>query len=186
MNWKTLNSSYLIRRKYLTVRKDQVELPSGYQINDYFVLEYPDWVSVIGLTKDEQFIMVRQYRHGLQKTSYELCAGVHDAADEDYLATAKREMLEETGYGNGEWEAWLTCSPNPGTHTNMSITFLATNLELVQEQQLEAGEDITVHLFNKAEIKELLMKNEIAQAMHAAPLWKYLAGVVDRRPKTKD
>ncbi len=174
MNWKILKSNYLIHGKYLTVRKDQVELPNGHQIDDYYILEYPNWVTVIGLTKEEQFIMVRQYRHGLQKVFYELCAGVHDAADTDYLATAKREMLEETGYGNGDWQAWMTCSPNPGTHTNMSYTFLATNLELLQEQQLDPGEDISVHLFSKEEIKELLMNNEIAQAMHAAPLWKYL------------
>jgi len=175
MKWKIRHSEYLIQGKYLTVRKDQVTLPNGHQIDDYYVLEYPNWVTVIGLTKNEKLIMVRQYRHGLQQVSYELCAGVHETVDDDFLATAKREMLEETGYGNGNWEPWLICSPNPGTHTNLSYTFLATNLELLQEQELDPGEDITVHLFSKTEIRELLMNNKIPQAMHAAPLWKFLS-----------
>ena len=50
--WKVLRSEYLIRRPWLTARRDEVELPDGRTIPEYFVLEYPDWVNVIAVTKD--------------------------------------------------------------------------------------------------------------------------------------
>jgi len=63
---------------------------------------------------------------------------------------------------------------NPGTHSNLSYTFLATGLVKLQEQDLEETEEITVHLFSKAEVKGMLLRNEIPQALHAAPLWRWL------------
>ena len=58
--WEILASEYLFRRPWLTVRKDCVKLPSG-QVNDeFYVLEYPDWVNVIAITKDGEFVMERQ------------------------------------------------------------------------------------------------------------------------------
>ena len=74
--WKVLESTYLHRKPWLTVRSERVELPNGNQIPEYFVFEYPEWINVIAITKDKKFVFVSQYRHGLGETSYELCAGV--------------------------------------------------------------------------------------------------------------
>lgn len=73
--WEVIRSEYLQINKWLTVRKDHVQLPSGVEMDDYFVLEYPDWVTVIAITEDGKYVMERQYRHGIQKTCYELCGG---------------------------------------------------------------------------------------------------------------
>ena len=48
MKWRTLSSEYLIRRPWLTARRDTVELPNGTVNDEYYVLEYPDWVNVVG------------------------------------------------------------------------------------------------------------------------------------------
>lgn len=96
--WEVLEREYLFRRPWLTARKDVVKLPNGNIIPEFYVLEYPDWVNVIAITTDEKFVMIRQYRHGLGETRYELCAGVVDPG-EDPLTAAKRELYEETGYG---------------------------------------------------------------------------------------
>lgn len=175
MIWKQLNSEYIFKDQWLTVRKDTVKLPKGPVISSYYVLEYPNWINVLGITKEGEFVFVKQYRHGLGKVAYELCAGICDAADSSPLETAKREMLEETGFGGGQWQEWLVVSANPGTHTNLTYCFLATDLEKVAEQNLENTEQLTVHLFSRGEVKELLLRNEIWQSLHAAPLWKYLA-----------
>ena len=95
--WEVLEREYLFRRPWLTARKDVVKLPNGNIIPEFYVLEYPDWVNVIAITTDEKFVMIRQYRHGLGETRYELCAGVVDPG-EDPLTAAKRELYEETGY----------------------------------------------------------------------------------------
>ncbi|MDR2627042.1 MAG: NUDIX hydrolase [Dysgonamonadaceae bacterium] len=173
--WKVLKSEYLYREPWFTVRKECVELPHGYQIPAYYVLEYPGWINVIAVTPEKQFVFVRQYRHGLGQTNFELCAGVCEKEDETPLITAKRELLEETGYGNGTWREYMTLSPNPSTHTNLTHCFLAENVEKTGDQRLEESEDLSVHLFSFEEVKQLLYAGEIKQALMAAPLWKYLA-----------
>jgi ADP-ribose pyrophosphatase len=57
----------------------------------------------------------------------------------------------------------------------LNYTFLAEDVELVTERHPEESEDIEVHLFSKEEVRELLERGEIVQAMHAAPLWRYFA-----------
>lgn len=69
----------------------------------------------------------------------------------------------------------MKISPNPGTHTNLTYCFLATNVEKIGSQQLEATEDIEVFLLSAEEVKQLMMNDAILQAQHAAPLWKYFA-----------
>ena len=60
--WEVLESEYLIQRPWLTARRDKVKLPNGVVNDEYYVLEYPDWVNVIAITEDGRFVMERQYR----------------------------------------------------------------------------------------------------------------------------
>lgn len=173
--WKVLRSEYLYRDAWLTARKDSVELPTGAQIPNYYILEYPDWVNTIAITREGEFIFVRQYRHGLQETRYELCAGVCDPGDASPLESARRELWEETGYGNGHWEKVMTISANASTMTNLTHCFVATGVEKISEPHQEATEDLSVHLLSLDEVKRLMHNDEIKQATQIAPLWKYLA-----------
>ena len=174
--WEIISSEYLIRRPWLTARRDHVRLPTGVENPEFYILEYPDWVNVIAITRKGEFVMIRQYRHGLGETRYELCAGVSEEGEAP-IDSARRELLEETGYGGGEWQLWMTISANPSTTTNLTYCYLATNVELMSSQQLEETEDITVHLLTEKEVKALLVNDEIRQALMAAPLWKYFANV---------
>ncbi|WP_304477212.1 NUDIX hydrolase, partial [uncultured Muribaculum sp.] len=89
--WKVLESEHLMRRPWLTVRRDKVLLPTGAINPEFYVLEYPDWVNVIAITDDGQFVMERQYRHGLGETCIELCAGVMEEGETPEQA-ARREL----------------------------------------------------------------------------------------------
>lgn len=173
--WTVLSSEYIAREPWFTVRKEKVQLPNGSIIPSYYVMEYPAWINVIAITKEGKMIMERQYRHGLAEVDYELCAGVVDPTDATPMDAAKRELLEETGYGNGEWEQLMVTCVNPGTHTNLTYCFLATGVEKVMERHLEPTEDIAVELLSPEEVKTLLEKDRIMQALHVAPLWKYFA-----------
>ena len=70
--WQVLSSEYLSRKPWFTVRRESLELPNGNRIPDYYVLEYPDWVNVIAVTKAGKLLFVRQYRHGLGEVGVEL------------------------------------------------------------------------------------------------------------------
>ena len=167
--WQVVSSKYLFRRPWLTVRCDDMLLPNGNHIPEYYILEYPDWVNTIAITREGKFVFVRQFRPGIGKQLYELCAGVCEKEDASPLVSAQRELLEETGYGNGNWQEYMVISANP-THC-----FLATDVERVDIQHLEDTESLTVHLLTFEEVQELLKSNQIIQALHAAPLWKYVA-----------
>ena len=172
--WKVLRTEYLIKRPWLTARRDEVELPDGRTIPEYYVLEYPDWVNVIAITKDGQFVMERQYRHALGSTNFELPCGVIEQG-ETPIEAAKRELEEETGYGGGEWTKLITLSANPGTMTNLTHCFLATGVEQISEQHLDPTEDLSVHLLTREEALNLLRDNEMMQSLMVAPLLKYLS-----------
>jgi 8-oxo-dGTP pyrophosphatase MutT (NUDIX family) len=170
--WKILSTEYLVKRPWLTARRDVAELPDGRINHEYYVLEYPDWVNIIAITTDGRMVFERQYRHALGKTCYELPCGVIEAG-ETPLQAARRELLEETGFAGGEWQEWMTLSPNPATSTNLAHSFLATGVEKVSGQHLDATEDIDVYLLDQDYVRELLQNNQILQALMAAPLWKY-------------
>ena len=119
--------------------------------------------------------MIDQYRHGLGETSYEIPAGVVEPSDASLLDAARRELREETGYGGGEWRLLTSISANPATQNNLTHCFLATGVERLGDQQLDATEDIRVHLFSRSEVFELLRTDRIRQALMAAPLWRYFA-----------
>lgn len=171
--WKVHKSENILKiGPWLSVRQEEVELPNGCRIPTWFVLEYPNWINVIAETKDGKMVMIDQYRHGLGVTKYEIVAGVIDEG-ETPLEAAKRELLEETGFGGGEWQEFMVLSPNTSTQNNLSYTFLAKGVEQVSAPHEETSEDIRVHVLNKEDVKQLLENGEIPQALHAAPLWKY-------------
>lgn len=172
--WETIVSRYVIRRPWLTARCDTVRLPNGTIHPEYYVLEYPTWINVIAITADGDFVMVEQYRHGLGDVFTELVAGVAEEGEAP-MDTARRELLEETGYGNGTWQQFMVLSQNPSSTNNLTYTFLATDVEKIDTQHLDATEDIAVRLLTPTEVKQLLLDDRIKQSLMAAPLWKYFA-----------
>ena len=173
MKWKKLSSEKLHNEPWFTVRKESVELPTGAVIPDYYVLEYPDWINVIPVTGDKKIVLVEQYRYALGRVSLEIPAGVCEKEDGSLLASAQRELLEETGYSGGNWSYLASFSANAGTHTNLSHTFVAENVELTAPQSLDEGEAIKVHLFDREEVLQMLIENRFVQSLLAAPLWHY-------------
>ena len=172
--WKTLKSEYIIKRPWLTARRDVVQLPNG-EINDeFYVLEYPEWINVIAITPDDHFVFVRQYRYALDLDSVELCAGVIEP-NETPEEGARRELLEETGFGGGEWQEFMTIGQNPSTCNNLTHCFIATGVEKIQDQHLDRTEDIDVVLLSREQVLEMLKSDTLKQALMLAPLWRYFA-----------
>ena len=172
--WKTLSSEYLHRRPWLTVRKDVVQLPNGVIHDEYYVLEYPTWVNIIARTRNGKYVMVEQYRHGLHEIFTELVAGIAEPGEEP-IEAARRELLEETGYGNGEWRLNMVICANPGSQNNLTYSFIADGVEKISEQHLDTTEDVEVKLLDESEVIDLISSDKMNQALMAAPLWKYFA-----------
>ncbi|MBQ7571030.1 MAG: NUDIX hydrolase [Bacteroidaceae bacterium] len=170
--WKLISSEYLFRRPWLTARRDHLQLPNGTDMPEYYVLEYPDWINIIALTRDGQMLLERQYRHGRQMVGWEIPAGCVEEG-ETPLQAAQRELLEETGYTGGEWHQLMELFPNASACTNVCYTFLATGVERTSTQHLEQTEDISVYETPLDEVFRMLQAGEFHQAPMAAPLWKF-------------
>lgn len=167
--WKTRSSEYLVKKPWATLRVDECELPDGRIASEYYVLEYPNWVNVVAITEDEKVIMVRQYRHGGDIISLEIPGGVIDG-NEKPAEAVKRELLEETGYLFDDLELVSTIYPNPASSNNITYCYLAKDGKKVQEQDLDEHEDIDIEFYSIEEVKEMLLKNEIPQALHVTGL----------------
>lgn len=165
MKWKTLSSEYITRFHYFTSRKDKCETSSGKIVEEYYVVEMGLTVVALGITEDNQAVLVKQYRHPLEETLLELPGGFADG-NEDPQQALEREFLEETGYAFSKVEYVGEVSANPGVLTNYTKLYLATGGKKVAAQSLDNNEDIEVVLVPLSELKELLLQNKIVQALH--------------------
>ncbi len=157
----------------MVVRHQAFRLPSGREIPDYWIFEYPPWVGVVAVTKDDRLVLVRQYRPAIGAVHYEIPAGVVEA-DEGVEQGARRELLEETGFGGGQWSVLSRLSANPALQDNISTTFLAEGVEPLAAPAPETTEDLRVHLVKVDDALRLFDQGDIIQALHAAPLLRYL------------
>lgn len=168
--WTLLDSKYVIQRPWATLRVDKLQLPNGNIKEEYYVLEYPTWVNMIGITEQNTLLFVRQYRHGAGKILVELPAGVVEEGEAPEVA-AQREMLEETGYAFDSIEYIGELYANPATSGNITYTYLLGGGKKVQEQSLDNSEDIEVVEMSIEEAKTFLFNNQLGQALHTAALF---------------
>lgn len=99
------------------------------------VVEHPGAVAVLALDDANRILMIKQYRHPVGRMLWEIPAGLRDVAGEDPLITARRELLEETGYRARDWQVLADYFSSPGFSTERLRVFLARDLEEVPEQE---------------------------------------------------
>lgn len=170
-DWKLLASRSVVEDRWIKVRADTCELPSHRVIEPYYVLEYPTWLNVVVLTAQDDAVLVRLYRHGIGQTVLELPSGTVEAADVSVLEAAKRELLEETGYGGGTFVETAQLSPNPANHANRVHSFLATGVEPVAEPVCDDAEEVETVLMPLPEVVEHAIAGQLLQAMRVSALF---------------
>jgi len=129
--------------KFFQVHRDRVRLPDGTQaVRDY--LKHPGAVAVVAITAQGEVLLERQHRYPVGRDFIEIPAGKMDPG-ESHLETAKRELLEETGYAAAEWTR-LGLIHNAIGYSDESIElWLATGLDK-REARLDEGEFLEVLL----------------------------------------
>lgn len=174
LRWDKISSRYLVREKWATLRVDTCKMPDGTLVDDYYVLEYPDWVNAVAFTEDDRILLIRQYRHGAEDVFLEIPGGCIDEGETPEEAVV-RELLEETGYAFDSIEKVGQVYANPSTAANLTHAFVLRGGKKVQEQHLDGREEIEVLTVSVSELKELLLNNEIKQALHVSSIFFALA-----------
>ncbi|MBC3539986.1 NUDIX hydrolase [Rufibacter sediminis] len=143
--WRLLRSQIAFKHKWYTLRRDEVELPNGHVVDDFFVSERPDGAYVFPVTQENEVLFVRQYKHAAQKIFLELPAGSFFPNEEKAEDAATRELLEETGAVlTQDLVPLAVLHDNPAKDTNRIHLFLAQNVRVEQSQVLDVTEDIEV------------------------------------------
>ena len=145
---KTIESRQVYDGVLLKINADRVQLPDGKEsVREYVV--HPGAVMIIPLLADGRVVMERQFRYPLRREFIEFPAGKIDPGEEP-LATARRELREETGYEAAEWSHITTIHPIIAYSDEKIEIYVARKLTQVQAS-LDAGEFLEVFAANPVE-----------------------------------
>ena len=131
----------------------------------YYSLKLPDYAAVVALTEEQRVLIVRQYRPAVEHDTLELPSGLVDAG-ETPLESARRELLEETGYGGGEWEALGGMEPDTGRLGNRIWGCVAKGVRRVEGHAPEEG--IAVLTWSLEELSQAMVDGRFDHALHVA------------------
>ena len=177
--WRTLRRGAEHDFAILRIREDQVEDPHG-RPHPRVRIDCPDWVNVVAFTPDDETVLVRQYRAGIDADTLEVAGGMVDPG-ETAEAAARRELEEETGFRAGRCVFLGVSHPNPALQNNRLHSFLALDCRRVHAPRLDAGEDIRVELVPRARLPELVSAGVISHALVLVSF--HLAGVPPSAPE---
>lgn len=165
------------REQYTTnifkVLSRDMEIESESHSATFSILEAPDWINVIAMSKEDDIILVEQYRYGIEAPTLELPGGVTDPGESPEQA-AVRELKEETGYEGDEVIYLGKVSSNPAMQTNFTHTYLIKNCIKVSDQQLDGNERINVHKIPMHSFLDLVGNGEVHHSLVVAAVAKYL------------
>lgn len=168
--WDVLESKQIPAGRF-TITKDHVRLPNQKEI-DFSYINLKPAVCVLAINDLNEVILINQYRYAVKEWKWELPAGMIEL-NEDPLNTAKRELLEETGYEADSWHSLGYFHPSAGSTTELFYLFAATDLKYNEKQDLEDSELIQVHSKKWDDVLNLIRNNEFRHGAGMATILRY-------------
>lgn len=163
-SWTFLSKEELYKDHWKTVEKWNIENPKGF-VGNFTIVTGMDVVVVFSITADDQVLVLKEYFFSIQDKVRTMVAGMLENGDAKSMAI--QELREEAGCVAKEMIH--LGSMIHGKYTRGEIhCFLAKDIEVVGEQQLEVNEDIEVEFVPLSEFRELLKTGKITSVPQVA------------------
>ncbi len=167
LEWEELEVEHIITDEWIDFRKVKYKFPDGSVFSPFYNYSRRNYVVIVAMDTNGDYLCVRQFRHGIKKVTTEFPAGgIEKDENEDALDAAKRELQEETGYVSNEWSHLITVPSNATLADNFAYVYVAKNCKKVSGQHLDESEFLNVHLLSKEQVEEEITQGDFLQAIH--------------------
>lgn len=158
--WELLSEEDISPSKWFPLYKHKVKLSNGLEMDDYYISKLGDVAMIIPITDEQEFIFVRQYKHGARKITLEFPAGIVEKGQTS-LNTAYAELEQETGIVADNMRLIGTFQTLPSKNFATLYGYLSTNVKITKEKKLDISEEIEVVKLSLQEVTEKIMNGEI-------------------------
>jgi ADP-ribose pyrophosphatase len=155
--WTLLHSERKYSDRLLSVDRDLYRMEESGMTGDFTIIRTVDWINVIPVTAEGNFVFIRQFRHGI------------------------REVTLETGFVAGRWEDLGFVTPNPALQNNRCHTFLAIGSTRGFVPRFDAYERIETVLLSRRETASVLRDGTVHHGLVLAAFGRYFAAGYDLR-----
>ncbi len=168
--WSIVRERELLRtNRGVSVTEQAVHLPDGTLVPDYLQIKMPSHTTVLALTLDGLAICIRQYKHGVGRVALTLPGGFIEQG-ESPLETAKRELLEETGYQCTEWQQIGSFVVGANQGIGSAYLFLAKGGSQVAKANSGDLEDMETELVTLEQLSTDLMSGKFPVLSHTCAI----------------
>jgi ADP-ribose pyrophosphatase len=156
----SLSSEQVFKGRVFSVDRDRVRLANGREVT-LDVVRHPKSVVLIPIPEPGHIVLVRQYRHAVNASLWELPAGSLDSGESPEQA-ATRECHEEIGLVPTTVVRMAALYPTPGYCDEEMLFFRLAGLEQpTTAAAQDEDEDIEVKTFELREAREMIRRGEI-------------------------
>jgi ADP-ribose pyrophosphatase len=158
---KLISSKEITTNRIFTVTWDHAVDPDGFEI-ERAIVQHRGSAVMMPVDEKKRILLVRQYRLAARKFLWELPAGTVDPGEKP-LQTARRELMEETGYRAKKWTKLAEFYPSPGFLSEKMTIYVATGLTAGEAKPMD-DERIETRWFTAKEIDEMIRTGKIMDA----------------------
>ena len=177
--WEVRGENKVFENRIFTVTSKSCFHPEKKVAWDFHVVDTYNWVNVIGLTEEDEFILVRQHRLGTDEFSIETPGGVVEPGEEPE-ACAVREFSEETGYSGRSIHLLKSLHVNPAIMGNRISFYFIDGCVKTGAQSLDEAEDIEVLALPASRLIEMVRDGSIDHSIVITGLGLYFLSEYNR------